>query len=505
MDNPSERRLPILKKINFEIEEANIINDDEKSSFSTAKIHAFSSGANRHRIECSADILRKTASTIYYKPILYSVNKNMDDFSSHNEPDRSLIAGFVLPDSAEFVEMPDGRIGMTVIAKIWKKYAPKVIQYFKRDPDKKKKASVELELYEYTQKKDGLIDMLEFAYQGICLIGDYITEASPGANAQILSFSKENEEYMEAFKQEFSEEGLTVYMPYQNREDMNKSLQGIDPPITPEQGEEIANQAESIGSDDEKNGWAIAISSFKDRHHVEDGHWVKNKEKENMSVEKNDDPEEDKKELEEKNDSNHEEQNGDQEEDKKEKNQETPEADMSCGKDNKQMDFELDFSVLLEGFEVESEPYKLLFAESQKENAERDYKVVYDLLFESLNNTKTELKEKNETISSLETEKVSFTEEITALKEFKTKIETQQKEFAVDSTLKESEEYIPKDELDQLKEDSVNYTLENIEAWKNAVRAKAFAYTKKEKGNDTIVRMGLPFGKDTKKHDSLWN
>ena len=496
-----------MKKINFEIEDASIIQENENSSFSTAKILAFSSGTNRHRIECNPEVLKKTASTIFDKPIIYTLDKNLSDFKSHsNSADNPpLIAGFVVPNSAEFIEHEDGRIGLSVTAKLWKRYAPKVIEYFKRDPQKKKKASVELDLYEYTQKKDGLIEMLEFAYQGICLLGDYITEASPGANAQILSFSKENEDYIEAFKQEFGEERLTVFMPYKNRSDMSPSLQGIDPPITPEQGEEIANQAESIGSDNEKNGWAIAISSFKDRHHVEGGHWVKNKEKENMAEEKKDNPEEDKKESEEINDSNHEDQNEGKEEVEKEKDEETSEADMSCGKDQK-MDFELDFSVLLEGFEVDSEPYKLIFAESQKDNAERNYKVVYDLLFESLNNTKTELKEKSEVIVSLETEKVSFTEEITALKEFKAKIEKEQKDFAVDSILKESEEYIPKDELDQLREDSVNYTMENIEAWKNAVKARAFAYTtKKEKGTDTIVRMGLPFGKDTKKHDSLWN
>ena len=493
-----------MKRINFEIESADIVGENDSSSFATAKIHAFSSGANKHRIECSADNLRKFASTIYHKPILYSINKNLDDFASHRNPEDSLIAGFVFPDSAKFIDMEDGRVGMVVIAKIWKKYASKVIQYFKRDPNKKKKASVELDLYEYTQKKDGSIDMLDFEYEGICLIGDYITEASPGANAQILSFSDENAEYIEAFNKEFSEEGLTVYMPYKNREDMNPSLQGIDPPITPEQGEEIANQAESIGSDDEKNGWAIAISSFKDRHHVEDGHWVKNKEKENMAVEKNDDPEEDKKKSEEINDSNHENQDGNKEEDKKEKNQETPEADMSCGKE-KQMDFELDFSVILSEFEPESESYKLLFAESQKDNAERDYKVVYSTLMKSFTDMKKKIAEKDEAITSLETEKVSFSEEIITLKSFKSDIEEQKKSFAVDSTLKEAEEFIPKEELDQLREESKNYTVENIGAWENSVKAKAFAYTtKKGKEEDGIVRMGLHFLKNTKEKDSLW-
>lgn len=68
-------------------------------------------------------------------------------------------------------------------------------------------------------------------------------------------------------------------MPYKTREEMNPALKGISPPITPEQGSAIAKQAEAIGSDGEKNGWAIAISNFKKTHVVKDGKWVKRESK----------------------------------------------------------------------------------------------------------------------------------------------------------------------------------------------------------------------------------
>ena len=47
------------------------------------------------------------------------------DFGTHAEPEDSLIAGFVVPDSAEFSDLEDGRVGLNIIAKLWKRYAPK--------------------------------------------------------------------------------------------------------------------------------------------------------------------------------------------------------------------------------------------------------------------------------------------------------------------------------------------------------------------------------------------
>ena len=67
---------------------------------------------------------------------------------------------------------------------------------------------------------------------------------------------------------------LIVTFPYKSMKDANPALKGIEPPISVAQANAIAKQADAIGSDEKKNGWAIAISSFKKTHKVEDGHWV---------------------------------------------------------------------------------------------------------------------------------------------------------------------------------------------------------------------------------------
>jgi len=68
-------------------------------------------------------------------------------------------------------------------------------------------------------------------------------------------------------------------MPYSKWDEINPSLKGIKPKISLEQANAIARQAEAIGSDEEKNGWAIAISNFKKSHTVRAGKWIKREEK----------------------------------------------------------------------------------------------------------------------------------------------------------------------------------------------------------------------------------
>lgn len=71
-------------------------------------------------------------------------------------------------------------------------------------------------------------------------------------------------------------------VPYKSLEDANSAIKGIEPSVSLSQANEIAKQADAIGSDDNKNGWAIAISNFKKSHTVKDGKWVK-KDGENFS------------------------------------------------------------------------------------------------------------------------------------------------------------------------------------------------------------------------------
>ena len=202
------------KHLKFEVDDIEVLElkggdqalfgkETEDSQFATAKIRAFSSDWNRHNMYCSEEVLKKTAPTIFYKPLLYVIDKKMDDFGSHASPEESRPAGFVFPKGAELVRLGDGRLSLNVVVKIWKRYAPTVMSIFKRD-NGKKAVSVEMELLDFSSNEDGSLDMLDFAYMAITILGDTIQEGSPGASIEILSFSDEVRQFKAAAKEEFS-------------------------------------------------------------------------------------------------------------------------------------------------------------------------------------------------------------------------------------------------------------------------------------------------------------
>ena len=501
-----------MKRVNFEIEQADIIEDDTDSQFSTAKILAFSSGKNSHDMICSESTLRETAPSIFNKPILYSVDEILNDFWSHNDPDKSLIAGFVVPDSAEFVTLADGRIGFSILAKIWKRYAPKVIEFFKRDVENRKKVSVEMELYSSRERSDGLIEMLKFAYSGICLLGDYIREASPGANAQILSFTQEREKYQEAYEKEFSDKELITF-PYKSITDANAALRGIDPPITVEQANQIAKQAESIGVDEKKNGWAIAISSFKKSHKVEDGKWVKkDKEKSSMSVKTDEETvvieEAEKVEEKELEMAAEEEEKPEELEmaDKKEEEEDEPKEEMADETEEEDkpeekkmsLDANLDVKAMLGFLIAETEAYRKISEEVEKVPEDLDYALIFDTMLAHMGEMTSVIAEMKEFSAKQETE-------IEELKKYKSDIEKQQFEYQVDVTLKEVEGVIPADKLDELRVESEKYSFDDLDGWKNAVKAIAFTLkSNSEDKKDKTVRYAVPWSSKGKRINSPW-
>ncbi len=377
------------KKLNFEIENAEIISEEPSSEFATARITAFSDGVSRHNTICDVEALKRTAPTIYETPLVYEYDSRFSDFGTHSE--KPVIAGFVVPNSAEFYERNDGtgRTSLSVLTKVWKRYAPQFIDIFKRDGTKKRSVSVEMEIRDSEEEGEHL-RLKDWVYTAICVLGEMVTPASPDAELEMLSFAeKNNQEYKEAYELEFggryddlnfkipssvknnAKQGLELReklgrggtsvglatarylvkndvaspekvrhiakyfprhaaianlddkesnswvawnlwggdagrkwstslvkkmdeldekkmsyfaeeeeMPYKSMKDANPAIKGIDPEPTLSQANQIAKEADAIGSDEEKNGWSIAIANFKKTHVAKDGKWVKKEDKE---------------------------------------------------------------------------------------------------------------------------------------------------------------------------------------------------------------------------------
>jgi len=586
----------VNKHLLFDIESGEIIEDNQSSQFATVKIFAFNSGWNRHDMYCSLDTLKNTASSIYDKPVIYSFSKLFRDFDSHTDPEKSFIAGFIVRDSAEFIELEDGRTSLSVLAKIWKMYAPQFMQLLKESENHEKKVSVEMELKDYSEMENGE-EMLDFEYSAVCVLGDLITEASPGAHLEVLSFAKK--EYEKALHLEFSrmydeidfsipeeiknnakksielykkygggtsvglaiaryiiknqsvtpekirsiekyffrhaKDNLTnktsnewiswlnrggnegknwsssivekmneidkremtyfsdienfekVTFPYKDKSEMNPALKGINPPISVSQANTIARQADSIGSDKEKNGWAIAISNFKKTHKVENGKWVRKEKSKNMEEEKKDFEQETEEEDKEKMAEKPKEENMSDEKENEESEDEKPEEEEKSEKEDMSLDANLDVKAILAFLQEETEDYKSLAAEFSDEKEVKNFSKMTYYMFEKIKKMAEQLKNK-------ESEASSYMAENEDLKKYKKEKEDEQFNFSVDSILKKIEEKteIPKDELSSLKEKSKEFSLENISVWENLAKARAldFAIKKDSKKEDEEPRYG---------------
>ena len=618
MDNENNRF------VNFEIDSAEVINDDPTSQFCIAKIQAFASDKNRHDLFCSEDTLKKTASTIYNTPVLYDVVGYKQDFGTHTEAGESMIAGFVVPGSAEFIRLSDSRLSLNVLARIWRRYAPKVVEFFQKSNDRK--VSVEMQLIESAEMDNGITEMLDFVYTGIALLGKSVTEACEGSHMQLLSFAKEKNEYDEALAKEFSsrydnldfsipskvkenaQEGLNLRdtydrggnsislslarhlskdeksnpekikhinkvfsgnrfnemdmelpsdsyinfmlyggneskvwskdvsekideidskrvsyfeeiltFPYTKISDANPALRGIDPPISVGQANEIARQADAIGTDEKKNGWAIAISSFKKSHEVKDGKWIEKKSDKNMGVEnlKEDNVNMDEKELKEKEvkatempkeemaaeekpkEESPEEEKKEQKkegENKKESPAEEKKEEVEEKKEKMSLDANLDVKAILQMLEDETEKFKeIAEGEFAKPDGEKNFYVVCSAMFAKMCKMAEEAK--------------TYMAKNVELEAFKSKIEKAEFKMAVDLSLKELEANveIPDKELETMRENSEKFTMETLDAWKNDCKAQAFPFAVKgKKGSDGVIKVGLPWIKESNKSESVW-
>jgi hypothetical protein len=590
-----------LERLNFDIEQSDIVDENPDSQFATAKVRVFSSGESRNDTYCSEEVLQATAHTIDNKPIVYNVDNLFGDFGSHVNPEKTLIAGFVVPGSQEFNRLDDGRLSLSVLTRLWKRYSPVAMEIFKRDGGRKK-VSVEVDLLDGEENANGIKDMKNFIYSAICVLGDLVTEASPGAQLEMMSFSEENKKYKEAVALEFGSyedidftipenvkknvnKGLELYkqynkgatsvslasarhiakndkitpeklrhiakthksnkfqnkiksppnesyisymlyggqdgmnwaneindkldeqdskqlsyfseeltFPYKSIGDINPSLKGIDPPISLSQANEIAKQADAIGQSDKVNGWAVAISSFKKSHIVQDGKWVKKEKnmeeeekKEEMAVEppkeemaappaeepKKESPEEEKKEQK----AEGEDKKETPEEEKKEEEKE---------KEEMSLDQNLDVAAVLTMLANETDAYSNLVKEEYAKE-EKDFAK----MFEAMCGKMCKMAEDNKNLLT-----------------YKKNIEEKQFEFAVQSTMKDIEEHstMPQDKKDYLIAESKKFNLENVDAWKNLAKAEAFSFAIKGEEEDKELHFANPWGiKDLNKKSSLWD
>jgi len=176
---------------------------------------------------------------------------------------------------------------------------------------------------------------------------------------------------------------------------------------------------------------------------------------------------------------------------KQEDEEEKPESE----KKEMSLDSNLDVAAFLAMLAEETEDYQALVAKHQA-GEELDHAKVYALAYAKMCKMADELKKAKEDGDVY----MSANEE---LKQFKADVEAKQFAFEVESTIAEVSDTMPKEEIEKARENSKNFTLETVGAWKNEIKALAFSLGKDKKVDDGVNRIAMSWvdKKDRNKQD----
>jgi len=543
-----------LKKLSFTVENAEMIQENPDSKFAVLSLDFFASGDNLHDLYVSEETLFRTADTIKGCPLVWKYDEILDDVYTHDPGE--VPCGFV-SENALITNKPleDGRTMLSVIAIVWKRYTGELLNFFKRDGGKKP-ISVEMSVYKTHSKDDGKTELLDFGYEGITILGSFVTPAIPMARATILSFA---EEYEEDLEREFS--FTEIIIPSKIRNNAEKGLDvrkeqgggtstGVafaryltkNRIITPEKVREIANYFSTHKNSNETIDWLLwggdyarewaektlekidnkgniikASADVQDAVNFTDKEITMTEEEkmaaekaeadakmaadEKMAAEKAEADAKMAAEEEEKMAAEKAEADAKMAADEDEKAKAAEEAKKKLEEEKgKEKKFEFPIEKMDEMFSADDDEDDIKMAKVEcAKGKEADFGIVMAGAYAKMCKMESYAKK-------LAEDNKAYMAENEELKKFKAELETKQKEFAVNETLKEVSEavYIPDNVMAEMKAEADKYAFENIEAWKNYVKAKSFEFAIKPIKDNGITEVGLPFGSVTVQKDDLW-
>ncbi|GEM_PF-5038495 len=140
----------------------------------------------------SLESIQKAAITLPKRPILFAYSEIDNDFMEHEDFEQP--CGYI-PENGNnitYEEQDDGRIFLVTDAIIWKYYAPQVIEIFANSNDNSRGCSMEIEIIDSEKMEDGTLNIKEFAFLAVTLLGKKYQSGIENCKAEIIKFSKEN-------------------------------------------------------------------------------------------------------------------------------------------------------------------------------------------------------------------------------------------------------------------------------------------------------------------------
>lgn len=560
-------------KLRFNVEDYSF-EEMDGSHFSKIKMKIAKSGDNLHDLPITKDAIRNSIPTLFGKPILayyYEDSMGVGKLKGHDDGEQAV---GVLLDREPIIVSEGGEDWIIATGYIWKKYFPNIMDVFRNNKENKSPISMEIEVLETKDMGDEKTWIDSFSFLGVTLIG--VTPAIPGAEAEVLMFSKILEEAKKEFakyddidfsiptsvvksckdglrlRQEYAVKGSPFAVSIANYVVTNKSIspdkvrriakwlsKNKENNFSDKKSEEWVNWLLWGGSPALK--WSTEIVSVMDKIDnreaafysssgivVDDYLAVENTRKE-KEIQMNDDNKDDKilaatEENAEEEGQNEENMSSSPPGDSNTSRMESPEEQDEENENDEDGDGEEEGE---EGDAYSAEfanasPFDILgildFAKTQSEilAGEKRFEHITRIVDEIAKGTGASnknignhmfqyMKDAEVTLSSYKKSFAEMESELAELRQYKAESTAEKFSYEVESVLNEATEAgMPFDRVEELREESKAFTLDNVDTYKNMVKAKAFVFASKTKVEGDPVVIALPFEARTKKKTDIW-
>lgn len=455
------------KELSFEVEGFNVIDDYSDNQLAIVEVYVCHDGNNHHNMPIDLSVIKKAKKTLKNKFLVAGFDG--DDFEGH-EPDEQIVGFFPESSEMKFVEK-DGRtylVAQAIMSKIYAKWAYDV---FVDDEDNYRSVSMEITvLGTEVNGDDGLEHITKFVFNGVTLLGESHMPACEGANASIIKFSKEN--------------ALKVYSKrLKNSDKIKKDFvkdMELAEGLRKEESEKMDEKEKVVETVEEEKVETPVAEEAKEEETFEE---KSNSDEDTYMEDEKCECKEDKMSEDEKSDEESEEEKEDDKEDDDDKDEE----DMECGKDFESLTVEQKYEVFRSAVKeslngcgyLETYDDEYLYIYDYCENNTFRYSYTLDGTNCTIDvDSKTrvmrggyvefeEYEENNTKFEALEKENCELKEKLAAY-------ETAEKDKSVEAILSKVIDVLPAERIAELREEAVNYSLDNLSVFENEVKAIAF-------------------------------
>ena len=455
------------KELSFEVEGFNVIDDYSDNQLAIVEVYVCHDGNNHHNMPIDLSVIKKAKKTLKNKFLVAGFDG--DDFEGH-EPDEQIVGFFPESSEMKFVEK-DGRtylVAQAIMSKIYAKWAYDV---FVDDEDNYRSVSMEITvLGTEVNDDDGLEHITKFVFNGVTLLGESHMPACEGANASIIKFSKEN--------------ALKVYSKrLKNSDKIKKDFvkdMELAEGLRKEESEKMDEKEKVVETVEEEKVETPVAEEAKEEETFEE---KSNSDEDTYMEDEKCECKEDKMSEDEKSDEESEEEKEDDKEDDDDKDEE----DMECGKDFESLTVEQKYEVFRSAVKeslngcgyLETYDDEYLYIYDYCENNTFRYSYTLDGTNCTIDvDSKTRVmrggyvefekyEENNTKFEALEKENCELKEKLAAY-------ETAEKDKSVEAILSKVIDVLPAERIAELREEAVNYSLDNLSVFENEVKAIAF-------------------------------